>query len=293
MLTNQRFTRSTALFITLITVAFLLMTFDVRNSREGVTGTLREGVKTLFSPVQAAVNGVVRPVADAVDATANLAGLRAENDRLRAELEEANRLLAETEAIRRENDVLREITALELPGDLLEQSVVARVEAGGSSNFDHSVLVNKGADDGIAVGQPVVNNQGLVGRVVDLTASTATVMLITEPTHSVAVQLAATGETGLAEGRGSGDLKFVAARATQAIDEGTVAVTFSGRYPAGLVVGRIGKSAEPVAGAGIQTTIIPAVEFNRLDFVRVILFLPDVVRPAPEPTEEPSEGSSG
>jgi rod shape-determining protein MreC len=282
VLTNQRFARSTALFITLITVALLLMTFDVRTQGEGVTGTLQDGVRTLFSPVQAAVNAVVRPVSDAIDATANLAGLRAENDRLRAELEEANRVIAETEAIRRENEVLREITQLPLPGDLLERSVVARVESGGSSNFDHSVILDKGAAEGIAVGQPVVNTRGLIGRVVDVTSGTATVTLITDPAHTVAVQLAESGLIGTAEGRGAGDLKFLAARPSNPIEEGTVVVTFPGRYPGGLVVGRIGKDAEPIAGAGIQSTVVPAVEFNRLDFVRVILFLPGPDEPVPD-----------
>ena len=92
MLPSQRFARSTALFISLITLSFLLMTFDVRTEGGGVTGTLRDGVRTLFDPVQSAVTAVIRPVADTVDALVNLAGLRAENDRLREDLEDANRV---------------------------------------------------------------------------------------------------------------------------------------------------------------------------------------------------------
>ena len=61
MLTNQRFARSTALFISLITLSFLLMTFDVRSEGTGVVGTLRDGVRTLFDPVQSAVTAGVRP----------------------------------------------------------------------------------------------------------------------------------------------------------------------------------------------------------------------------------------
>ena len=274
MLTNQRFARSTALFISLIILSFLLMTFDVRNEGGGVTGTLRDGVRTLFDPVQSAVTAVVRPVADATDAVVNLAGLRAENDRLREDLQEANRVLAETEGIRAENEVLRELLALELPGELLTRSLVARVQAGGSSNFDFSVMLNKGADDGIAVGQPVVNIQGLVGHIDSVTSSSSTVKLLTDPDHATAVRLVTTGFVGIAEGRGSADLKLVSSRADGPVAAGEAVVTFANRYPAGLVVGTIAQSASPAAGVGILTTIHPAVDFDRLDFVRVIFYLP-------------------
>ena len=274
MLTNQRFARSTAVFLTLVTIAFLLMTFDVRSERGGITGTLRDGAHTLFEPVQAAVNSVVRPIDSSIEALINLAGLRAENDRLRQQLDEAIRKLAETEVIRSQNEVLLQLSQLDLPGDLLEQSLVARVQSGGSSNFDFSLVLNKGSADGLAEGQPVVNLQGLVGRLVSVTSSSSTVKLLTDPDHSVAVQLARSGFVGTASGRGAGDLKFVSSRADGPVGSGEVAVTLAGRYPAGLLVGRVAKDAAPAIGAGVQTTIEPAVDFNQLDFVRVILFLP-------------------
>jgi rod shape-determining protein MreC len=290
VLPNQRFARSTALFISLITLSFLLMTFDVRTEGGGVTGTLRDGVRTLFDPVQSVVSAVIRPVANAADALVNLAGLRAENDRLREGLQDANRILRETEGIRSENEVLRELLQLELPGALLTQSVVARVQAGGSSNFDFSVVLNKGADEGIAIGQPVVNLEGLVGYIEAVTSNSATIKLLTDPDHTVAVRLVTTQFVGAAEGRGSGDLKFVSSRADGPVEAGEVVVTFPNRYPAGLVVGTVARSAEPAAGVGIQTTIDPAVDFERLDFVRVLFFIPgsDEVPAEEAPAEEES-----
>ena len=69
-------------------------------------------------------------------------------------------------------------------------------------------------------------------------------------------------------------------------------MTFPNRYPAGLVVGTVARSAEPAAGAGIQTTIDPAVDFERLDFVRVIFFLPDADQGEEEPAEvDPADES--
>ncbi|MEE9533978.1 MAG: rod shape-determining protein MreC, partial [Acidimicrobiia bacterium] len=68
--------------------------------------------------------------------------------------------------------------------------------------------------------------------------------------------------------------KFVSSRADGPVRSGEVVVTLAGRYPAGLLVGFVAKDAAPAIGAGVQTTIEPAVDFNQLDFVRVILFLP-------------------
>ena len=291
MLTNQRFARSTALFLTLVTIAFLLMTFDVRSRRGGITGTLRDGAHTLFEPVQAAVNSVVRPIDSSIEALINLAGLRAENDRLRQQLDEANRTLAETEVLRSQNEVLLRLLLLDLPGDLLDQSLVARVQSGGSSNFDFSLVLSKGSRDGLAEGQPVVNLQGLVGRIVSVTSSSATVKLLTDPDHAVSVQLVRSGFVGTASGRGAGDLKFISSRADGPVETGEVVVTLAGRYPAGLLVGRVAKDAAPATGAGLQTTIEPAVDFNQLDFVRVILFLPGADQ-APADEEEAPAGES-
>ena len=76
MFSFRRFDRSTALFLTLLVLSFLLATFDVRAQGTGVGGSLREGAQTLFSPVQRLATAVTRPVAGLIDGVSNIAGLR-------------------------------------------------------------------------------------------------------------------------------------------------------------------------------------------------------------------------
>ena len=71
--------RSTFVVIGLVVISFLMMTFDIRSSSQGIGGTLRTGVQAMVAPLQNAMNAVIDPVGDFADGLANLAGLRLEN----------------------------------------------------------------------------------------------------------------------------------------------------------------------------------------------------------------------
>ncbi len=283
---RRRFDRSTALLITFVIISIILMTIDVRGSSGGFAGSMRSVTQAVVAPIQGAANAVVRPIAGFVDGLANLAGLRSENAALREELDEANRRLAETEPLRSENEELRKLLNLPSVGAL--QSQIARVQARGSSDFDHSIVVNKGSADGVVVDYPVRNVDGLVGRVVSVTENSARVLLLTNPNHAVEVQVVGSEDRGSAKGRGASDLQFISATAEQEITEGATLVTDAGRYPAGLRVGYASETAQRQAGFAIQTPIKPAVDFTTLDFVEILFFVP--VDPAVQlaPSEDTS-----
>jgi rod shape-determining protein MreC len=292
---RRRFDRSTALLITFVVVSIILMTVDVRG--QGVTTSFRETTQAIVEPLQNGANAVVRPIAGFVDGLANLAGLRAENEELRTELSEANRRLAETEPLRSENEELRNLLNLDTLDSI--ESQIARVQALGTSDFDHSIVIDKGADDGLVVDYPVRNLDGLVGRVVSVSSDSSRVMLLTNPNHAVEVQVVGSEDRGSAKGRGAGDLQFISATAQQEITQGVTLVTDAGRYPAGLLVGRASETAQRQAGFAVQTSITPAVDFTTLDFVEVLFYVPvdpsvqlePAVEPEPVPLDPAEEES--
>ncbi len=285
---RRRFDRSTALLITFVVISIILMTIDVRSSDEGIADSARSGTQAIVAPIQEAANAVVRPIAGFIDGLANLAGLRAENADLRAELDEANRRLAETEPLRNENEELRNLLNLGSL-DILE-SQVARVQARGTSDFDHSIVIDKGAADGVVIDYPVRNLDGLVGRVVSVTDNSARVMLLTNPNHAVEVQVVGSDDRGSAKGRGASDLQFISATAQQEITEGATLVTDAGRYPPGLLVGFATETAQRQAGFAVQTSITPAVDFTTLDFVEILFYVP--VGPAVQLGSADQDGGS-
>ena len=182
------------------------MTFDIRSSSQGVGGTLRNGVQTVVSPIQTAINAVIGPVVDFADGLANLAGLRLENERLRSRIEDLERDVVHVASLEADVAELNELLDLRLLGDLQEIAVFADVTGRGGT-FEQSFTISKGTVDGIQPGQPVVDARGaLVGVIAEVSDQTAIVIPITSrQAPGVTVRLP-NGVRGTVEGQGLGRL---------------------------------------------------------------------------------------
>ena len=291
--------RSTILFVALVVASLILMTMDLRASGEGLGGTLRDGTQAVFTPVQKAVSFVTRPVVGFFEGISDLVGLRDENQQLRAQLAEVEQELAATESLQRQVEELEAILAIEPPEEL--DTVVARVLATGVSDFDALRLIDKGLRHGITEDMPVIEEGGLVGRVVAVTDTSARIRLITDPTMRVAVRVDRTGETGVLIGRGGGLLALEMLNTDTALLEGDLLVTADGRFPAGIPVARVAEAAEAEVGFSLRTTASPTAELTRVDYVKVLVFTSDEVGssdleedvPVEVPLEDQGTGNGG
>ena len=266
---GRRLDRSTALFVTLLAVGFLVATFDVRSSGDSFTTVIREGAQTLMSPVQQGIDFLVRPVVGFVDGISNVAGLSDQNVRLEAEVRQLEQRLLETSALERRLVELEAINDLAPPEDLA--TVTARIYSAGASTFDQIRLINRGSDDGIIVGQAVLDEDGLVGRVDLVTKTSARVRLITDPLVSVGVRVQDTNQTGVTTGRGDELLRLDMFDATQPVREGAVVLTDGSLFPPGIVVGFADETKSADVGFALRTTVDPAAAFSQLDFVKVVV----------------------
>ena len=295
MLSQNRFDRATALFITLLIVSFALTTMDVRASGEGVAGTMREGAQSIFSPAQKAATSVTRPIVGFFDGLANIAGLRAENEGLRANVLALEGQLDELEQLRARLQELEDLLNLTTPEGI--DTVTARVIAVSPSDFDHIRRIDRGLADGITAGMAVIDERGLVGRIVEpVNQNSATIRLITDPLSSVGVVVLRTGETGWVTGQGAGPLVLKMPRAVEELLAGDLLVTGGGRFPADLSVGIVIGAAMAEAGFTLTTTIDPRVSFGRLDFVEVLIttegveFIEDIVTDDRLPVDDEPAG---
>ncbi len=279
--------------IVLLVVAFLLATFDVRSDGAGVGTTMREGAQTLFSPLQDVASAVTRPVVGFIDAVSDIASLRDENDALRLENEQLQSQIDQFESVEAELNHLRELNDLEAPADLA--SVVARIASPGSSEFDHVRFIDKGSNDGLSVGDAVIDERGLVGRVDLVLRDRARVRLLRDPNVEVAVLDQATSQAGMIRGDNENDLVLRMFGSDEPAREGSLIVTAGSRFPPGIHVGTIVETAAEGAGFTIVTRVDPAVDFSRLDFVRVIVgYSPlDAESAAEELAEEENGGDGG
>ena len=168
---------------------------------------------------------------------------------------------------------LEALLGIEPPQDL--DAVSAQVLAVGVSEFDHTRVIDRGTDDGVGLDMPVVDESGLVGRVVAATGSVAKIRLITDPTTHVAVRVERTGETGVLTGRGSGPMILELFNTDAAVVEGDLLVTADGRFPAGIPVARVTQAARSEVGFALRTTAAPVAGVTRIDFVKVLIFTRD------------------
>jgi len=265
----QRFDRSTTLMVALLVVSFLLATFDVRSDGAGVGTTMRDGAQTLFAPLQDMASAVTRPVVGFIDALSDIASLREENETLRLDNEQLRAQLDQLASIEAELEHLRELNELEAPQNL--PTVPARIASLGSSTFDHVRYINKGSDDGISLGDAVIDERGLVGRIDLVLDRRARVRLILDPNVEVAVLDQSTSQAGIVRGNNDDPLVLRMFDVEEPARAGSVLVTAGSRFPPGITVGTITETATDEAGSGLVTGVAPAVSFSRLDFVKVIV----------------------
>src|SRR5512140_597626 len=140
------------------------------------------------------------------------------------------------------------------------------------SPFLHYVIINRGSNDGIQRGMPVVTNEGLVGRVDAVIADAARVQLVTDPVSSVNVHLKNAKTDSVLVGSVTGDITLDLISQDANINPGDLILTsgLGGGFPSDLIVGQIINVRKLPAELFQQATVQPAVDFSRLSIVLII-----------------------
>lgn len=265
------------LVVALLLACASLMALD--SSEDGALDPARRAVGEAVGPAQAAADGAIRPVVGLSERfetqdrlRGELAALEAENADLRARVRTApydQARLAELEGL------------TSAATDLGQALVPARViGVGPSQSFSSTVTIDAGSDSGIRPDLTVLNNDGLVGRVLRVTATTATVLLIVDADSTVGGRVAESMELGFLKGRGvmgdAGRLDL------ELVDESVVprkhdtVVTWGSDdgdspYVAGVPVGQVVSVYSSLRESSQRAVIDPYVDFAALDVVGVVV----------------------
>ncbi len=269
---------SRAVLVLLLLASFTIITLDVRGGSSSPLDPVRSAVGTVLGPVENGTAAVVRPFRSVPGFFRTTGGLRDDVARLEAENSQLKGQLAGASVDRNR--------AAELDGLLASSKstgyalVPARVVAmGPAQSFSRTVTIDAGTNAGVTADMTVLNNDGLVGRVVRADRSTATVLLLVDQDSVVGGRLGSSMEVGFLRGRGSVggnarlDLDLVDASATVA--QGDSLATWGSRngapYVAGVPIGRVvGVSSTP-RQQSTQAVIEPYVDFSSLDLVGVVV----------------------
>jgi rod shape-determining protein MreC len=257
----------------LVLASVTLLTVGLRDAP--VVREVREGASAVIDPVEGAVDRVTAPVRNAWHGVTDYDDIQRENDELRAQAEAAEAAGVQTSDAERQ---LAELSAsLDLPWAGNVETATARVVSGPRSNFSHAIEIDKGTDDGIAVGMPVVTGGGLVGRVSHATGASSMVELLTDPEFRVGVRLSTTGDLGTARGQGRDDPLAVDSAISPGakVPEETGVVTSGvdrSAYPPGIPVGTVASSRQGSGGLALDLDVDPLVDVDQLSYVTVMLW---------------------
>jgi rod shape-determining protein MreC len=258
--------------IFLILTSITVITLDFRGDGNGLIASVRDGAADVLAPVRDAAAGVLDPVGDALSGVTGYGKLEDENAALRARIAEFEGSTLRDEGAEAELAEARALLGLDFAGDV--SRVDARVIATPVSNFEQTIELDQGSDDGVSVDMPVVNGAGLVGQVVHVSGSRSTVRLVTDPASAVGVRLARSSEVAVAEGEGPQQLlslSFVDPAADVSVLELVVTSGLNNSvFPPGIPVGRVAV-ADPAPGRlERRVEVRPVADLAQLRLVSVL-----------------------
>jgi len=140
------------------------------------------------------------------------------------------------------------------------------------SPFLQYVIINRGSDDGLRRGMTVVTQQGLVGRISRVTAASANVQLITDPTMSINVRLQPSRDRAVLSGTITGDLVLGFIPQAADVNPGDLVLTsgFGGNYPPNILIGQVTSIRSQDYDLFQSGSVQPVVDFEQLEIVLVI-----------------------
>jgi rod shape-determining protein MreC len=262
----------------LVLACLTLMTLDHHPGPGSPLEPAREAMGSVFGPVESGTSSAIRPVT-AVGSWIvsqrhmqdDIAALRSENSRLRAQQATSQY----------QRNQLAEYQGLTSAADTLGQALVpAHVVAyGPAQSFSRTVTIDAGTDAGVQPDQTVLNDDGLVGRVLRVTRTTATVLLIVDPGSVVGGRVGASMQVGFVKGRGGlgghGALDLQLVDQVEAPATGDSIVTWGSKdgapYVSGVPIGRVTAVYASLRESSQRAVIQPYVDFGALDLVGVVV----------------------
>jgi len=251
-----------------------------------------------LQPVRALLHTVVAPIYVVAevpyvlgDAASNALFVVRENERLRGEVLALSAAAQRNAALAEENRRLRAL--LGSSARLEVKFGVAEIVGAIADPRAHELIVDRGRDDGVRIGYPVVDAQGLIGQVVEVGLTTARVLLITDRNHATPVAVNRNGYRAIAHGTGSdGALELAHVSHTVDLREGDLLVTsgMGQRFPPGYPVARVDHVRHDPGKPFAEVRARPTAQLDRGRHVLVLY--PE--RGAPEAVDgEGSQASGG
>ena len=273
---------STLRLIVYLTLAMIIMVVD---HRAGHLESLRNFASRIIEPAYRVAAFPAEAARAGRLAIATQQHLADENRELREALLLAQVRLNRMAALSEQNERLKAL--LDVGNDLGLAVRLARLIDIDLDPFRHRVVLDAGADQGVSVGQPLLDATGIMGQIVEALPNTSVALLISDPTHAIPVTVERTGLRTVAYGTGAIDrlqLPNIPISADVKVGDRLVTSGLGGRVPAGFPVGEVREISNDESGMFAAAMARPAAALDRSGDVLLLQDLPQPMGP-PAPSE--------
>jgi rod shape-determining protein MreC len=270
--------RRRAVLLVLVVLSLILLTAYFGEAPGGRLHAVQRGFLTIVSPIQDGANKALKPVRDAFGWIGDTVHAKSERNQL---VKQVDRLRAQLIANQSEKRSYHELLTLYRLDNQLSVSdykpVTATVVAKSPNIWYSTVTIDKGEASGIRVNDPVINGEGLVGKVAQVASDGAQVRLITDSSVGVSARIGSSGATGIVQPK-VGDpndllLQYLPANAQAnkgdyVVTSGTVSSPDDSLYPPGIPIGQVTSVNEESAFRSVN--VHPLADLHGLDVVQVL-----------------------
>jgi rod shape-determining protein MreC len=278
--------RAKVVFFSLIAIALL-----VADSRMRSLSLIRQIVGSTLYPLQMVALMPRDAFNHAGDYFSSLSTLEQENRDLTRQQAANAQLLQQSQQLFAENAQLRKL--LGASERLQVKSLVSEILYDARDAFTRKIVLDRGSQNGVALGQPVIDDIGVVGQVTRVFPFTSEATLLTDKDQAISVQVVRSGLRSVAYGRGQTgvlDLKFMATNADIQKGDSLVTSGIDGVFPAGLAVAKVLQVENKSNDAFAHIVCQPAAGIDRNR--QLLILLVDAKAPRLEP-EEPKDKKPG
>jgi rod shape-determining protein MreC len=291
------FKQGPSAFARLFFFSVLALTLLVVDTRFDLLRYVRSGLGTALYPVERGVLAPTQWAGSFFGYFRRLDEVEADNTRLQRDSGAQAQTVLRAQALLAENEHLRKLVGLR--EGLKAPSVAAEILYDARDPFSRKVIVDRGTQDGVDRGQPVIDESGVVGQVTRVFLMSAEVTLLTDREQAVAVQIVRTGVRGIAYGNAAGgpagqiDLRFMPINVDVKKDDLLVTSGLDGVFPDGLPVAKVLSVDRNAAYQFARILCMPLGGTERNRHVLVLLTAKPTPRPADEPAAPPTKGKRG
>jgi rod shape-determining protein MreC len=255
------------IFFSVIIIIFSLLFFKSKGSFSSVDS----GVTKIFQPVGMVFVSSASGIGDFFSNIGNIGNLQKENKELRSQINKLESEVARMTVAEKENESLKR--ELNFKTNSGFQTVTANITFFDPTNIRESIMINKGAKDGIKEKMAAASEGFLIGKVVEVYSDSSKILLIADPMSSVPALLPEVSATGLVQGQVGIGLQMTQVSQETDLKKGQIAVTsgLGGEYPKGLVIGKVENITKKNNSIFQTASLRSLIDFRSLERVQIIL----------------------